>query len=532
MASPGDYQHFRGIVPERKIQVGMHQNKHFRYYEFGPKRLDPLICLGGAASTADCFYKQVLALSSKGYRIMAVDAPALWTHAEWMAAFDKFLDSLRINQVHLYGTSLGGFLCQLYAAYRPRRVRSLVLSNTFLDTKNYHEELSWSSLFQWTPEFMLKRIIMAGLGEGYREAHIANSIDFVVSQLETLHQQELASRLTLMSQLGAVGHIHVSDDVITIMDTNDYCAVKQDARDALYIRYPGARRAFLKSGGDFPFLSRADEVNLHLQLHLRRVGVEPDASAASPAPSPARETVFSSSRYDSDTTTTSADEGPPLERPSRREQSGGVSEAPPAGHDEQRAAPHEEESVGAHLAYKKDPLWAALADAEASVWEDALEERAGSGRGGTPGSKEQEKAHGEGPRESEPGPEAQSPASPDAGKTAHADQDVAKARESGAPSDGQGEANGGQEGDKERAQERHGGGAVAASGESDEGGSSEEDEEGWRKEEGADPLLWGAGRAGDKERQEGAGDPLSRASSLADREEVPDTLGKRTSGRL
>jgi hypothetical protein len=30
---------------------------------------------------------------------------------------------------------------------------------------------------------MLKRIIMAGLGEGYREAHIANSIDFVVSQV-------------------------------------------------------------------------------------------------------------------------------------------------------------------------------------------------------------------------------------------------------------------------------------------------------------------------------------------------------------
>jgi len=43
-------------------------------------------------------------------------------------------------------------------------------------------------------------------------------------------------------------------------------------REALYHRYPEARRAFLKSGGDFPFLSRADEVNLHLLLHLKRVG--------------------------------------------------------------------------------------------------------------------------------------------------------------------------------------------------------------------------------------------------------------------
>jgi hypothetical protein len=36
------------------------------------------------------------------------------------------------------------------------------------------------------PEFMLKRIIMAGLGEGYREAHVANSVDFVVSQARPL----------------------------------------------------------------------------------------------------------------------------------------------------------------------------------------------------------------------------------------------------------------------------------------------------------------------------------------------------------
>lgn len=69
----------------------------------------------------------------------------------------------------------------------------------------------------------------------------------------------------------------------------------------LYQRYPNSTLATLKSGGDFPFLSRPDEVNLHLQvmdvnsfynylwyhlmlwililtlkkkqLHLRRVGV-------------------------------------------------------------------------------------------------------------------------------------------------------------------------------------------------------------------------------------------------------------------
>jgi maspardin len=48
--------------------------------------------------------------------------------------------------------------------------------------------------------------------------------------------------------------------------TNDYSAVPQQLKDQLNERYPGAKRAELKTGGDFPFLSRSDEVNLYLQV--------------------------------------------------------------------------------------------------------------------------------------------------------------------------------------------------------------------------------------------------------------------------
>lgn len=50
------------------------------------------------------------------------------------------------------------------------------------------------------------------------------------------------------------------------LKTNDYCAIPQQLKDQLSERYPEARRAYLKTGGDFPFLSRPDEVNLHLQV--------------------------------------------------------------------------------------------------------------------------------------------------------------------------------------------------------------------------------------------------------------------------
>lgn len=50
------------------------------------------------------------------------------------------------------------------------------------------------------------------------------------------------------------------------LKTNDYCSTPQQLKDQICERYPGARRAHLKNGGDFPFLSRPDEVNLHLQV--------------------------------------------------------------------------------------------------------------------------------------------------------------------------------------------------------------------------------------------------------------------------
>ncbi|KAL6182031.1 hypothetical protein ACLB2K_043454 [Fragaria x ananassa] len=270
-SAPGDYIYFKSQVPLHKIPIG---TKQWRYYDFGPKAVTPLICLPGTAGTADVCYKQIMALSMKGYRVISVDIPCVWNHQEWIQAFEKFLDAIDVHHIHLYGTSLGGFLAQLFAQRRPRRVRSLILSNSFLDTHELSAAMPWAPIVSWTPSFLLKRYVLSGIRDGPHEPFIADSVDFVVSQVETLSREDLASRLTLTADAASVGPLLLTDSFITIMDTNDYSAIPQQLKDQLSERYPGARRAQLKSGGDFPFLSRPDEVNLHLQLHLRRVGVE------------------------------------------------------------------------------------------------------------------------------------------------------------------------------------------------------------------------------------------------------------------
>ncbi|KAL2489974.1 alpha/beta-hydrolase superfamily protein [Forsythia ovata] len=215
-----------------------------------------------------------MSLSMKGYRVISVDIPHVWNLHEWIQAFEKFLDAIDVHHIHLYGTSLGGFLAQLFAQRHPRRVRSLVLSNTFLETSSISAAMPWAPIVGWTPSFLLKRFVLTGIRDGPQEPFIADSVDFVVAQVETLSREDLASRLSLTVDAASVVPLLISDSLITIMDTNDFCAIPQQLKDQVSERYPGARQASLKTGGDFPFLSRPDEVNLHLQLHLRRVGVE------------------------------------------------------------------------------------------------------------------------------------------------------------------------------------------------------------------------------------------------------------------
>jgi len=50
------------------------------------------------------------------------------------------------------------------------------------------------------------------------------------------------------------------------MDVFDDYALGSPIKENIYKEYPDAKLAQLKSGGNFPYLSRSDEVNLHLQV--------------------------------------------------------------------------------------------------------------------------------------------------------------------------------------------------------------------------------------------------------------------------
>lgn len=46
----------------------------------------------------------------------------------------------------------------------------------------------------------------------------------------------------------------------------DQSALSTEAKEEMYKLYPNARRAHLKTGGNFPYLCRSAEVNLYVQV--------------------------------------------------------------------------------------------------------------------------------------------------------------------------------------------------------------------------------------------------------------------------
>lgn len=267
-----EYASFRATVPQRKLVVDDDPSKIWTLYDAGPQNItSPLICLPPASGTADIFFKQIMGLSARGYRVISAEYPVYWTMKEWFIGFRRLLDHLNLDKVHLFGTSLGGFLAQKFAelSSHSQRVQSLILCNTFSDTSIFKNTDS-AAVFWMFPSLILKRMIMRNLSIGPVDARIADSIDFMVEKLESLNQQELASRLTLNCMNCYVQPQKLLGMVITIIDVFDKCSLSTAVREDLYKLYPEAKRAHLKTGGNFPFLSRSDEVNIHIQIHLRQ----------------------------------------------------------------------------------------------------------------------------------------------------------------------------------------------------------------------------------------------------------------------
>nr|XP_006814203.1 PREDICTED: uncharacterized protein LOC100377514 [Saccoglossus kowalevskii] len=254
---------------ESEVIVDDDDSKEWTLYDAGPRCVKcPLMCLPPVSGTADVYYQQLLALSGLGYRM---EFPVYWSIPEFCEGFRKLLDHLGLDKVHLFGASIGGYMALKFAeyTYKSPRVQSLILCNTFIDTSVFQQTFA-AQTFWLIPAFVLKRMVMGNFASNLTDGDMADAIDFMVERLDSLTQSQLASRLTLNCKDSYVEPHKVSNTDVTVMDVFDESALSMTVKEEMYKCFPNAKRAHLKSGGNFPYLSRSAEVNLYLQIHLRQ----------------------------------------------------------------------------------------------------------------------------------------------------------------------------------------------------------------------------------------------------------------------
>lgn len=282
------YANFRAWVPRNVIPVGTLHPVEWVYYDWGPRSYpEPLICLHGLAGSAESFFPQVTSLAPLGYRLVSVQLAEYWSVHDFCDAFHAFLDALGAGRVHLYGVGIGGFLAMNYLARRPERVVSVALTHSYLCTDGLALGTRYSpAILRWLPDFLVRRAVRDTLPRGPVERALAGAAEFEIRNTMSASRSELASRLALTgSNNSVVGRHRLAEDRITLIDSIDR-ARERDVEVAFETArfLPGAKRALLKGGGDFPYISAASEVNMHLIVHLRRNAATPAEMPAIPPP--------------------------------------------------------------------------------------------------------------------------------------------------------------------------------------------------------------------------------------------------------
>lgn len=290
------YANFRAWCPRKEVSVGVLHPIPWRYYDWGPRAYaEPLVCLHSLIGSAESFYQQLVSLAPRGYRVLSVQIPVYWTVAEFCDAFHAFLDTVPHRRVHLYGAGLGGFLAMHYAARKPDRVASLVLTHSFLSTANLNLRIPYSApVLRWLPEFLLRATMSAILPKGRVSLDMANAAELAIGHTLACPRDALASRMALsVTNSTVVNRVHIPQTSITLIDALDRQPQALELSELTASQFPDARRALLKSGGDFPYISAPDDVNVHLVVHMRRNGADPISDV--PVPVPARPMILPAS---------------------------------------------------------------------------------------------------------------------------------------------------------------------------------------------------------------------------------------------
>jgi len=245
----------------------------------------PVVLLHGFLCDSRCWRLQLAGLSDQ-FRVVAWDAPGAgsssdptdpFTTASYARCLAGFLDTIGVESAHMVGLSWGGILAQEFYRLYPKRLRRLVLADTYagwkgsLPEKVCKERLATCLLDSTGSPDALVAKLLPGLFTDAAPQTLREEMSVIVRQfhpigfrLMSLSSAEMDTR-ALLPNITVPTLVLWGDD-----DRRSPMQVAEQLRSAI----PGARLATIPNAGHVSNMEQPDSFN----DHVRRFCVERDAA--------------------------------------------------------------------------------------------------------------------------------------------------------------------------------------------------------------------------------------------------------------
>jgi pimeloyl-ACP methyl ester carboxylesterase len=210
---------------------------------------ETLVFLPGTLGTVQIFSKQVVEFSSR-YRVVVLGYPGECDIDLMTASFFGVLQALGIGEAHFIGSSLGAYWLQEFSSSRADFIRSLVLGNTFVDSRRLHFIRMFQAAFlSQATEGEVKEAWL-GFIEGLPASELKQFLQHDVGVEQKA--RELAGRSYTIAHLGPVAMSLVPPDRITLVTCEDDKVITPETAEQLADAYQGARYVRFPAGGHYP----------------------------------------------------------------------------------------------------------------------------------------------------------------------------------------------------------------------------------------------------------------------------------------
>ena len=259
---------FRAKFPERQVTAG--RLKWGVIETKGRKGAPTLVLVPGTLGVADIFWNQISALAGK-VRVIAITVPPSVDIIKLADGLKALFDKLGVDEAHLLGSSLGGFLIQHFAARHPERIEKLYVANTLLDPKA--KELRGplpAEAKKMTPKQHLAKAHSNVAGMPTPDAGFKLLKTVLKDNADRIGGKWLKTRVLVVRDGPAVPKLKVPDSKIIVLDCADDPVIPAPVLEAVRKRYPKAERFHLKGGGHFPYVTRPKD---YIALFTRTLGL-------------------------------------------------------------------------------------------------------------------------------------------------------------------------------------------------------------------------------------------------------------------